>query len=98
MHVYQRVPTCGYSVVLATYNARSATFADFHVFVPKETIEYSIPHCYSTWSAMLPVFTCSVNSCPCENTHGIYTFCLLYVLCARDYGKLMGGNREAKKL
>ena len=38
--------------------------ADLHVFVPKETIEYPIPHCYSTWSAMLPVLTCSVSSCP----------------------------------
>ena len=45
-------------------------FADLHVFVPKETIEYPIPHCYSAWSAMLPVFTCSVNSCPCDNTYG----------------------------
>ena len=26
----------------------------------------------------LPVLRCSVNSCPCENTHG-RPFCLLYV-------------------
>ena len=48
----------------------SAMFSDLPVFVPKETIEYPTPHGYSTWSAMLPVFKWSVNSCPCENTHG----------------------------
>ena len=29
----------------------SPTLADLHVCVPKETIEYPIPYCYSTWSA-----------------------------------------------
>ena len=48
----------------------------------------------------LLVFKCSVNSCPCENTH-TSPFCLLYVygigLCARDnaaylmYGKISAG-------
>ena len=54
----------------------STMFSDLHVFVPKETIEYPIPHCYSTWSAMLPVFTCSVSSCLCANTHGAPVYCM----------------------
>ena len=32
------------------------------------TIDYPSPT--ATWSAMFAHFTCSVNSCLCENTHG----------------------------
>ena len=49
----------------------------------------------ATWSAMFAHFKCSVSSCPYENTHGTYIFCLLHVcrigLCARDYAGVMVG-------
>ena len=74
----------------------SPTFADLLVFVPTETIEYPIPHAYSTWSAMLPVFTAAVHvRIPTDH---LPTVCCRMGLCARDYGKFMVGNREAKKL
>ena len=65
-----------------------------YVFVPEETIEYPRPTVTLTWSAMFACVYCSINSCPCENTHGS-PFCLLYVcrigLCARDYARVMVG-------
>ena len=32
------------------------------------TIDYPSPT--ATWSAMFAHFKCSVNGCPCDNTHG----------------------------
>ena len=47
----------------------------------------------ATWSAMLAPFKCSVNSCPCENTHGTPSaYCMCRIgLCARDYARVMVG-------
>ena len=56
----------------------------------------------ATWSAMFAHFKCSVNSCPCENTHDTPSAYCIYVcrigLRARDYARVMVGNKEANVL
>ena len=50
--------------------------------------DHWVSQTFLLWSAIFACVYCSINSCPCENTHG-KPFCPLYVcrigLCARDY-------------
>ena len=65
-----------------------ATFADLHVFVPKQTIEYPILHCYSTWSAMFgSVYMFCKQLLMCKYPRN--TFSLLYV-CRIGLGTMLG--------